>query len=69
MLIKYTNDKNREQFKKKMSWNLREQVKGCQNVRIRHSHKTGAVTVAQRHNWGLCCDALQGAEGQVVQAG
>lgn len=52
-----------------MSGNLKEQVKGCQKLRIRHSYETEAVSMAQRHNWDLCCDAPHGAGGQVVQAG
>lgn len=38
-------------------------------MRIRPSHKTGAKTMAQRHNQDLCYDALQGTGGQVVQSG
>ena len=40
-----------------------------QNVRTGHSHKARAVTMAQRHNWTLCCNAPQRADGHMVQDG
>ena len=51
-----------------MSENLRKWG-DCQNVRIEHSHKARAETMAQRHNWTLCCNVPQGADGHMVQAG
>lgn len=38
-------------------------------MRIRCSREAGAVTMAPRHNWALCRDALQVAGGPGVQAG
>lgn len=68
MLIKCTNDRKGRRF----FLNVRELERASERMSESENQaqpQDGAVTMVQRHNWDLCCDARQGAGGQVAQAG
>lgn len=52
-----------------MSENLKEHVERMSECENQAQPQTWVVTVAPRHHWALCWDALQGAGGQVVKGG